>query len=95
MAPNRQTSASRFEAASVGMCLETLLADRSTNSPADFARVAEAAAAAGFRTAAVWPGRGWPEAVDRRVGVASQAPERAIPVSTATVAAANTSTRRR
>jgi 4-hydroxyphenylpyruvate dioxygenase len=57
MAANRQTSASRFEAASVGMCLETLLADRSTNNPADFARVAEAAAAAGFRTAAVWPGR--------------------------------------
>jgi sugar phosphate isomerase/epimerase len=48
------------------MCLETLLADRSSNSPADFARVAEAAAAAGFCTVAVWPGRvaemGIPEA---------------------------------
>jgi 4-hydroxyphenylpyruvate dioxygenase len=57
MAPNQQTSSSRYEAASVGMCLETLLADRSTNGAGDFARVAEAAAAAGFRTAAVWPGR--------------------------------------
>ena len=41
----------------MGMRLETLLADRSTNSPADFARVAEAAAAAGFRSVAIWAGR--------------------------------------
>jgi sugar phosphate isomerase/epimerase len=57
MAPNQQTPPSRFEVASVGMCLETLLADRSTNTPADFARIAEAAAAAGFSTAAVWAER--------------------------------------
>jgi sugar phosphate isomerase/epimerase len=57
MENTQPTSPSRFEAASVGMCLETLLADRSTKSPIDFARVALAAAAAGFRSVAVWPGR--------------------------------------
>jgi sugar phosphate isomerase/epimerase len=57
MAPNQQTSPSRFQAAHVGMCLETLLADRSNNDPADFARVAEATAAAGFPTVAIPAGR--------------------------------------
>ncbi len=56
MTHTQQTSSSRY-GAPVGMCLETLLADRSTNSPADFARVAEAAATAGFRSVAIWAGR--------------------------------------
>ena len=41
----------------IGICLETLLLDRTTASATDYARVADAAAAAGFRTAAVWAGR--------------------------------------
>jgi sugar phosphate isomerase/epimerase len=47
----------RFEAASVGMCLETLLADRSTVDVASFDRVVESAADAGFRSVAVWGAR--------------------------------------
>ena len=57
MAHSQQTSSSRYQVAAVGMCLETLLADRSTKSPTDFARVAEAAATAGFRSVAITAGR--------------------------------------
>ena len=57
MAHSQQTSSSRYQVAAVGMCLETLLADRSTKSHTDFARVAEAAATAGFRSVAITAGR--------------------------------------
>jgi sugar phosphate isomerase/epimerase len=65
MAPNPQTPPSRFQAAQVGMCLETLLAHRSLNDPADFVRVAEATAAAGFPTVSMSGGRAAEVGIER------------------------------
>jgi sugar phosphate isomerase/epimerase len=50
----RSTSTSGFTAAAVGMCLETLLADPQRCDAAEFARVARASSAAGFRHVGLW-----------------------------------------
>lgn len=50
----RSTSSSGFTAAAVGMCLETLLADPQRCDATEFARVAQASSAAGFRHVGLW-----------------------------------------